>query len=174
MHPMVRRLIEHYDLRPLPVEGTLFAGTYRSAASGTDGGPIATAMIGLYCHEPVSHSTFHRLPADEIWHHYGGDPIRLILLSPDGSSRDVILGPDRASGQHVQVVVPAGTWQAGHLVDAGSWALFGCTMAPGFTSAGFEGADRDDLLHGHPDRAADIRRLTVGGGLTRMPADLAT
>ncbi len=30
MEPVIARLIEQYDLRPLPIEGTLFTGTYRS------------------------------------------------------------------------------------------------------------------------------------------------
>ena len=43
-------------------------------------------MIGMYSHDPVSGSLFHRLPSDEIWHLYDGDPMRLVLLHPGGSS----------------------------------------------------------------------------------------
>lgn len=174
MDPTVRRLIEHYDLRPLPVEGTLFVGTYRAAAELPGGGPVGTAMIGLYCHEPRSFSSFHRLPADEVWHFYDGDPLRLVLLAPNGSSRAVLLGRDVAAGQVVQYVVPAGVWQGGHVVDGGTYALFGCTMAPGFTSAGFEGAVAADLLRRYPDRAADIERLRSPDDATRMAPDFAT
>jgi predicted cupin superfamily sugar epimerase len=174
MDPRISQLIDRYDLRPLPVEGTLFVGTYRSAAETPDGGPVGTAMIGLYSEDPPSWSTFHRLPADEIWHFYDGDPLRLILLAPDGSSRDVVMGRDGAAGQVVQAVVPAGTWQAGHLVEGGTYSLFGCTMAPGFTSAGFEGATVDTLLARFPDRAVEIRRLAPTDGVTTMPTDLAT
>jgi predicted cupin superfamily sugar epimerase len=173
MDRRVAELIGHYGLEPLPVEGTLFAGTYRSAAETDDGGPIGTAMIGLYAHDPRSRSLFHRLPTDEIWHFYGGDPIHLILLHPDGSSTDVWLGPD--DDQRVQFVVPAGTWQAGELHPDGTWGLFGCTMAPGFTGAGFVAATRDELLSSHPDRSADIERLTVTDGHpTTMPDGFAT
>lgn len=169
----VAELIEQYGLEPLPVEGTLFAGTYRSAAETDDGGPMGTAMIGLYANDPLSRSLFHRLPTDEIWHFYGGDPIHLILLHPDASSSDVWLGSD--AGRRVQFVVPAGTWQAGELHPDGTWGLFGCTMAPGFTGAGFVAATRDELLSSHPDRATDIERLTVADGeSTTMPEDFAT
>ena len=81
----VAEMIEQYGLEPLPVEGTLFVSTYRSADDTSSGGPVGTAMIGMYAHEPLSHSLFHRLPTDEIWHFYGGDPIRLIVLHPDGT-----------------------------------------------------------------------------------------
>ncbi len=119
MHPQVAKLVEHFGMQPLPVEGTLFVGTYRSPAETIDGGPVGTAMIGLYAHDPISRSLFHRLPADEVWHFYGGDPIRLVLLRADGSADDVWLGADLAAGQLVQYVIPAGTWQAGELGEDG-------------------------------------------------------
>lgn len=162
MDDAVAHLIAAYGLSRLPVEGTLFVSTYRSAVEMPAGGPVGTAMIGLYAHDPPSRSLFHRLPADEVWHFYGGDPIRLVLLHPDGHSEEVWLGSDLEQGHRVQAVIPAGVWQAGELVAYGRYALFGCTMSPGFTSAGFEAGMRSALLASHPDRGHDIERLTVG------------
>jgi len=125
MHPKVKSLIEQYKFQPLPTEGTLFVSTYRSVGEFDNGKPHGTAMIGMYCDEPRSISLFHKLTADEVWHFYGGDPLRLILLYSDGSSKDVIL-----SSENVQVVIPAGVWQAGHMVAGGMYSLFGCTVAP--------------------------------------------
>ena len=172
MHPEVKTLIEHYHLQPLPVEGTLFAGTYRSAQEYEGGKPVGTAMIGMYCDDPYSVSLFHKLKYDEVWHFYGGDPLRLILLFHDGSSRDVIMGGDPSQGQHVQFVIPAGAWQAGHMVAGGRYALFGCTVAPGFTDDIFEGGTREKLSVRYPDRADDISRLCVRGE-TNMPKGFA-
>jgi predicted cupin superfamily sugar epimerase len=173
MDATVRALIEHYGMTPLPVEGTYFVSTYRSAAdapTSIGSGPVGTAMIGLYAAEPPSRSLFHRLAFDEVWHHYRGDPIRLVLLHPDGTSDDVTLG-----GQCVQYVIPAGTWQAGELAPGGSWALFGCTMAPGFTGRCFEGGTVGALLATHPDRADDIVRLALPDDHgTAMPEGFAT
>jgi predicted cupin superfamily sugar epimerase len=175
MDPAIARLIEHYGLRPLPVEGTLFTGTYRSPDDTPDGRPAGTAMIGLYAHDPLSRSMFHRLPTDEVWHFYGGDPIRLILLHPDGTSDDVWLGTSIDAGHRVQLVVPAGTWQAGELGPDGRYGLFGCTMAPGFTSAGFEAGTRSVLMASHADRRTDIERLAVPDGEPEtMPDGFAT
>ena len=65
--------------------------------------------------------------------------------------------------------------QAGELVGDGSWALFGCTMAPGFTGTCFQGGRVGDLLATHPDRAADIRRLGIPDDHhTSMPSGFAT
>jgi predicted cupin superfamily sugar epimerase len=170
----IAALIARFDLTPLPSEGTLFASTYRSVENVAGGGPVGTAMIGMYCSEPVSHSLFHRLPVDEVWHFYGGDPLRLVLLRADGSSSDVIMGSDPLAGHCVQFVVPAGVWQAGHLVDGGRYALFGCTLAPGFTDAMYDGGARDVLAARYPDRLDDIARLGCDPDDTRMPEGFAT
>jgi len=159
--PIARLLIERLGMRPLPVEATFFVQTYRSGTAAASGGPAGSAGIGLYCDDPPSRSLFHRLDFDEVWHFYGGDPLHLVLLHPDGSDEDVIMGSDVLAGERAQYVVPAGVWQAGELLAGGGWALFGCTMAPGFTGACFEGGRMADLLETHPGRASDIERLGV-------------
>lgn len=173
MHPEVSALIEHYNLEPLPVEGTLYVSTYRSRQATPDGGPFSTAMIGLYCDDPLSFSCFHRLPTDEIWHFYGGDPLRLVLLYPDGSSREIVMGNDPLKGQLVQFVAPAKVWQAGHLIEGGRYSLYGCTMAPGFSGKMFEAGTVAELIERYPERAADIRRLGLVAQETRMPEGFA-
>ncbi len=172
MHSDIEALIKHFDLQPLPVEGTLYASTYRSAQE-FEGGPMGTAMIGLYCEEPLSLSRFHRLTTDEVWHFYGGDPLRLVLLYPDGSSQEVVLGSDPLAGQQVQFVIPAGVWQAGHTLAGGRYSLFGCTLAPGFTGSMFEGGTRARLLAAYPERHADILRLACPDDETTMPEGFA-
>jgi predicted cupin superfamily sugar epimerase len=151
--PEISGLIGRFNLQPLPVEGTLYASTFVSQHS--------TAIIGLYAHVPLSRSLFHRLTSDEVWHFYGGDALRLVLLHPDGSSAEVVMGNDLASGQVVQFVVPAATWQAGECVSGGRYSLFGCTMAPGFSGDCFEGGAKGRLRAEYPDRAVDIERLGV-------------
>jgi predicted cupin superfamily sugar epimerase len=169
MHPKVKSLIEHYKFQPLPAEGTFFVSTWRSAGEFENGKPHGTAMIGMYCDEPRSLSLFHRLTADEVWHFYGGDPLRLVLLYPDGSSRDVIL-----SSENVQAVIPAGVWQAGHMVAGGVYSLFGCTVAPGFTGDMFEGGTQKQLLPLYPDRVKDIQTLGISTDETSMPKGFAS
>lgn len=173
MDQTVKALIAHFNFKPLPTEGTFFASTWRSNQEFLNGKPFGTAMIGMYCNDPLSQSLFHRLPVDEIWHFYGGDPFRLVLLYPDGCSSEVVMGNDPLHGQHIQYVVQAGTWQAAHLIDGGTYALFGCTMAPGFTGSMYEGAKRSDILAAYPNCQKDIMRLTDDDGETRMPEGFA-
>ena len=174
MHPEVALLIDQFHLSPLPVEGTLFVSTYRSLGEFANGKPYGTAMIGMFCDDPYSGSLFHRLTIDEIWHFYAGDPLRLILLYPDGASRDVIMGSEPLEGQQVQFTVPAGVWQAGHMLAGGRYSLFGCTLAPGFTGDIFEGGMRDRLARDYPDRLDDINRFGCQPDQSSMPQGFAT
>ena len=166
----MKALVDQFGMTPLPVEATFFAQTWRSEAKH-EGGPMGTAGVGLYTVDPPSRSLFHRLTFDEVWHFYGGDPLRLVLLHPDGSDEEVILG-DPIAGHSVQHVIPAGSWQAGEVAPGGAWSFFGVTMAPGFTAGCFEGGWASDLLVTYPSRAADIERLSVPEGeATAMPAE---
>ena len=168
MNPAVKKLVDHFQMEELPVEGTHYKRTYLSKYS-YGAGPLSTAIIGLYSKEPISHSRFHRLQADEIWHFYKGDPFALYLLYPDGSSRKVIMGKEILKGHKVQYVVPANVWQAGELLPGGTYALFGCTMTPGFTPDGFEGGQTQKLLKDFPGSSEVIKRLGVSGTHTRLP-----
>lgn len=149
-------LVAHYDLEPIPREGGLFRRTW-AGPEGADGRPAGTAIVALLTAD--DYSALHRLPTDEVWHHYLGDPLRLLLLAPDGSSRTAVLGPDVLGGQQPQLTVPARTWMGARVLDGGAWTFFGCTMAPGFTYQDYEHGDAADLTARHPDRASLIREL---------------
>ena len=168
MHPSPRQMIEFFGFRRLPVEGTLYTETYRSGGEGEGGLPAGTAMIGMYCNEPLSLSCFHRLAHDEVWHFYLGDPLVLYLLHPDGTSEEVVMGPEVLAGQKVQFTVPAGVWQGGCLAEGGEYAVFGCTMAPGFTPGCFEAGLAERLIEQYPGRAEIIKKLSVNGPETRI------
>ncbi|WP_189930939.1 cupin domain-containing protein [Streptomyces sulfonofaciens] len=165
----VRELAAHYGLDPMPLEGGLFRRTW--AGPELPGGrPAGSAIIVLLSAPDEQFSAMHRLPGDEVWHFYLGDPVELLLLDPDGGIRTVVLGQDVLAGQHVQFTVPGGTWMGGRVADGGEWSLFGCTMAPGFTSDDYEGGDADALCARYPEAAARIRRLVRTGVPLRHPA----
>jgi predicted cupin superfamily sugar epimerase len=150
-------LIAHYGLEPIPSEGGLFRQTW-AGPERRDGRPEGTAIVALLTVDDFS--ALHRLPADEIWHFYLGDPLELLLLAPDGTTRTVVLGPDVLLGQHVQFTVPAGTWMGGRVRGGGAWTLFGCTMAPGFTFEGYEQGDAAELTERYPTEADRIAELS--------------
>ncbi len=159
MRPSASDLVRLFDLRPLPVEGGLFRQTWRGPITAY-GKPSGTCIYMLLTHEPDSFSAMHRLPTDEIWHFYLGDPLILLLLMPDGASRRVTLGQDVLSGQYVQFTVPAGTWMGACVLTGGEYGLAGCTMAAGFTSDDYQGGAREELIRQYPDEAECITHLT--------------
>ena len=151
-------LVAHYGLEPIPREGGRFRRTW-AGPERSDGRPEGTAALVLLTDAPDDFCALHRLPADEVWHFHLGDPLRLLLLAPDGTARTPVLGPDVLGGQHVQLVVPAGTWMGARVAAGGAWTLFGCTMAPGFTYEGYEHGEAAELTARYPDQAERIVAL---------------
>ncbi|MEU2712646.1 cupin domain-containing protein [Streptomyces sp. NPDC007205] len=149
-------LIAHYRLEPIPREGGLFRRTWEGP-EGADGRPAGSAIVALLTADDFC--ALHRLPTDEIWHFYLGDPLHLLLLAPDGTTRTEVLGPAPLSGQHVQLTVPARTWMGARVAPGGAWSFFGCTMAPGFTYADYEHGDAAGLTARYPSEAARITEL---------------
>ncbi len=167
--PTVTQIVELLGLEPLPVEGGLFVQTWRSSA-GDD--VIGTATLAAFTNDPDSFSAMHRLPVDEVWHFYLGDPVDLVLLHPGGGVTTPRLGHDIFAGERLQLVVPAGTWMGGALAPDGEWAVFGNTMAPGFRSEMYEGGDAALLIEQWRGAADHIHRFTRPGHSTTMPPGL--
>ncbi len=176
-----QRLIAGLGMEKIPVEGCWFKLTYTSAdriagvaLPGRYGAPrhAGGAIYALVTREDFS--AMHKLKTDEIWHFYGGDPIDLLLLQPDGKSEVIVLGPDVLNSQHPQFTVPAGAWMGArpHAAGAEAYGFFGTTMAPGFDYADFEPGYRDELQKAYPAQSALIAELTRAELATR-PAEKA-
>jgi len=74
-------------------------------------------------------------------------------IAPAGTLTEFTLGGDLEAGQAPQGVVPAGHWFGAALVPAATYALVGCTVAPGFDFADLELARRGPLLAAFPQHA---------------------
>ena len=162
-------LIQLLNLQPLPWEGGFYRETYRAREQAPTGvlpavyaGPrsLGTAIFYLLTSDSDSFSAIHRVPGDEMFHFYLGDPVEVLLLSPDGASSRAELGPDLRRGQHLQFVVPGNVWQGARVIPGGRFALLGTTMSPGFDPKDFELGDREELLRQFPQSAELIRSLT--------------
>jgi predicted cupin superfamily sugar epimerase len=163
------QLIEYLDLKPLPTEGSLFRQTYLSPETVPKRAlpgryparkPFGTAILYLLTSDEDSFSAIHKLPTDEVYHFYLGDPVELVQLHPDGTTERVLLGHDILGGQNVQFVVPRNVWQGSRLRPGGHFALLGTTMAPGFTEDDYVGGDRAKLIQQYPHEAELITLLT--------------
>lgn len=123
-------IIARLGLRPHP-EGGHFRETFRAPDAGRG---ASTAIFFLLKAGERSH--WHRVDADEVWHHYAGAPLELAMSDNGHAVHHLRLGSDFGLDETPQIVVPRGVWQAAR--SLGSWTLVGCTVAPGFDFAGFE------------------------------------
>jgi predicted cupin superfamily sugar epimerase len=156
-------------LAPHPCEGGWFVQTWRSEeVIPHDALPArypAARHAGTciyYLLEPGTFSEMHRLASDEIFHFYLGDPVEMLQIAPDGGARRVVLGPDLAAGQHVQLVVPKNVWQGSRLVTGGSVALLGCSVSPGFEYADYESGSLEVLWQDRGEFEELLRGLCKG------------
>ncbi len=127
-------IIARLGLQPHP-EGGHFRETFRAPdAEGVAGRGASTAIFFLLKAGERSH--WHRVDADEVWHHYAGAALELSVSDDGHAVRHLRLGGDFGIGETPQIVVPRGIWQAAR--SLGNWTLVGCTVAPAFDFAGFE------------------------------------
>lgn len=131
-------VIRALRLAPHP-EGGFYRETWRDVpADGSRG--AGTAIYFLLRAGDRSH--WHRVDADEVWHFHDGAPLRLETSPDDAATPDeALLGVDLDAGQHPQLRVPAGWWQAA--TSTGPWTLVSCTVAPAFLFEHFELAPPD-------------------------------
>jgi len=148
----VKKLIEKLGLIPLPGEGGYYKSNFRSPdlindAVLPDNCAAAKQLYSAiyYLLTPDTYSAMHRLPTDEIFHFYLGDPVKMLQLYPDGDSSINILGSDIFAGQLVQCLVPKFTWQGSMLIEGGKFALMGTTMSPAYENSDLELADHNIL-----------------------------
>ncbi|MDO4333868.1 MAG: cupin domain-containing protein [Eubacteriales bacterium] len=152
-----QQIIDALGLEPLPVEGGMVLQTYKSSLT-IDGQSAGTTIYYLLSDSDFSH--LHCLTGDEIYHFYLGDPVEMLELLPDGTTKITILGPDILNGQCVQHLVPAGNWQGSHLLPGGQFALLGTTMCPGYSDDGYTHGNAKDLTGRYPEAEKLIYQLT--------------
>lgn len=166
-HPnKIEELINHYNLLPHP-EGGFFRQTYAAAEQiSKEALPerfegsrsYSTAIYFLLPHG--SFSAFHRIKSDEVWHFYEGCLINIHVIHPNGEYECLKLGSNLNNGESYQLVVPANAWFASEPNgEPASFALVGCTVAPGFDFSDFELAEAAVLINQFPLHQQLISRL---------------
>jgi uncharacterized protein len=148
-------------------EGGYYRETYRSelaiakaALPPRFSGPRLVSTAIYFLLEGENFSAFHRLRSDELWHFYTGGAITVHVIEPDGGHSEIQLGDDPDAGELFQAAVKAGRWFASRVRDPKSFALAGCTVAPGFDFADFELGKRAELARLYPQHRSLIESLT--------------
>ena len=148
-------------------EGGFYRETYRSSLSlarealpSQFNGPRLVSTAIYFLLEGENFSAFHRLRSDELWHFYAGGPLLVHVIEENGRYSEMSIGSNPESGEMLQAVVKAGCWCASRVRDPESFALAGCTVAPGFDFEDFELGKRSKLISLYPQHRRLIEQLT--------------
>jgi predicted cupin superfamily sugar epimerase len=149
----IKRLL---SLQPHPTCG-FFAETYVSkvevpgaALPAAYGGPRPLASVLYFLVSPERRMELHRIRADQVYHHYLGDPLEVLLLYADGRGEITTVGTDLAAGMRPQLLVPGGTFHVSRVRPGGSFAFLGTTAWPAPAPPDFELGDPARLMAAYP------------------------
>ena len=136
---------------------TLAAGSLRQPLDAQR--PLGSALYFLVT--PAAPVRLHRINNDQLYHYYRGDPLELLLLRTDGTSERVVMGPELESGQHVQYLIPGGTFHTARVIGDREWFLGGSTEWPGVIPTDVKLGDATALAARYPSVADAIRTFPI-------------
>jgi predicted cupin superfamily sugar epimerase len=104
----------------------------------------------------------HRIRSDQLYHHYLGDPLEVLMLYPDGTGAVAVVGSDLAAGERPQLFVPGNTFHTSRLEAPGGegYALLASTEWPGVEPPDVEHGDVEELAAAYPDMGEQIVAFT--------------
>jgi predicted cupin superfamily sugar epimerase len=162
-------LREILNLQPHPTCGFV-AETYRSdwrvradALPERFGGDRPLGSVLYFLVTPDANINLHRIKNDQMYHHYLGDPLEVLMLFEDGRHGTAWVGTDFAAGQRPQLFLPGKTFHVSRLPPGASHALLGTTEWPGVEPADVEIGDPAALAARFP-AAVDLIQAFVHGG----------
>lgn len=139
------------------------ATSYRSGLDVTPEGaaprPMGEALYFLVTLE--AGVQLHRIPSDQLYHHYQGDPLEVLLLPEDGPAWTAVVGHDLAGGQRPQLLIRGGTFHAARVLPGGASALLGTTSWPALAEGELEMGDARVLAARYPEVADTLAGFTT-------------
>lgn len=161
-----QQIIEMLGLKPHPTCGFV-AETYRSkqqipqqALPAVYKGSRPFGSILYFMVTPEAQIQLHRIRSDQMYHHYLGDPLEVLLLYPGGGGELKVVGSDLATGMRPQLFIPGGTFHISRLRTGSNFALLGTTEWPGVEPPDVEMGDRDRLMADYANLRDEIDAFT--------------
>jgi uncharacterized protein len=161
LRPAADEIKQALGLEPHPTCGFV-RESYRSeervpvsALPGFDG-DRARASVLYFMVTPDARMALHRIKPDQMYHHYLGDPLEVLLLYANGTGAIETVGLDLAAGVRPQLLIPGGTWHVSRLRRDGELALLATTEWPGVEPSDVEAADPERLVEAYPGFAAEV------------------
>jgi predicted cupin superfamily sugar epimerase len=142
---------------------------YRSAVELPDSvlppGYSGKHSLGNVLYFLVTHEkgvALHRIRSDQMYHHYLGDPLEVLLLDADGKSEVRAVGSDLAAGMRPQLFVPGGTFHAARVTTPGGYALLATSVWLRAEPADVEMGDAAKLMAAYPEAREQIASFMKG------------
>jgi len=156
MNHTAQHIIHKLGLQQHP-EGGYFKEIYRNRTE-INNRNMATSIYFLLHDEEKSH--FHKLTSDELWYYHEGHPLKVHMITPDGSYHYKILGSLTEGDCLPQLVIPAGTIFGAEMIDKTGYCLMGCMVSPGFHFDDFYLYTTSELQQKFPAHTNIIEHLT--------------
>lgn len=93
---------------------------------------------------PEAPVKLHRIRSDQMYHHYLGQPLEVLLLHADGRSETKTVGNDLAAGMRPQLLITGGTFHTARVPAGGSYSLLATSV--------WLRAEPSDVEMGNPER----------------------
>jgi predicted cupin superfamily sugar epimerase len=117
--------------------------------------PIGNVLYFLVT--PQAPVQLHRIRSDQMYHHYLGDPLEVLLLYPDGRIEVRLIGSDLAAGMRPQLLIPGGTFHAGRVRQASDYSLLGTSVWARAEPVDVEMGDAQRLMAAYPSTREQIQ-----------------
>src|ERR687886_2941549 len=117
--------------------------------------PYGSALYFLVA--PDAQIVMHRIRSDQLYHHYLGDSLEVLLLYPNGTGEVVAVGSDLGAGERPQLFLPGGTFHTSRLRAEAGYALLASTEWPGGEPPDVEHGDVEALMDAYPKLREEIR-----------------
>jgi hypothetical protein len=99
---------------------------------------------------PKARVLLHRIRSDQMYHHYAGDPLEVLLLYADGRTEVKPVGADLAAGMRPQLFIPGGTFHMARVAAGGEYSLLGTSVWLRAELADVEMGIVDQLVETYP------------------------
>ena len=162
MRPSADEIIEWLALES-PTTCGYVAEPYRSTwhipASALPPGFAGERPLGnvfYFLVTPTARVRLHRIRSDQMYHHYLGDPLEVLLLYADGRSEVKLVGTDLATGMRPQLFIPGGTFHTARVASDGEYSLLGTSVWLRAEPSDVEMGDVADLARRYPGANAQL------------------
>lgn len=122
--------------------------------------PLGAVMYFLVTAE--AHIVMHSIRSDQVYHHYMGDPLEVLLLHPDGRGEVRTVGTDLAAGMRPQLFIPGGTVHVSRVRPARGYALLGTSEWIGVDPADVLTPTVAELTARYPAMRGEIESFAAG------------